>query len=63
MQSNIPNSDSKLGKKSAIHQGEIASQSIIDGWPITKYPYSQSAEPNKQTSHPTITVLVKRPLP
>jgi len=38
MQSNIPNSDSKFGKKSAIHEGEIAGQSIIDGWPITKYP-------------------------
>jgi hypothetical protein len=35
----------QIGKKSAIHHGVFACQSMIDGWPATKYPYSQTAEP------------------
>ena len=38
MQNNIPSSDSRLGKKSAIHQGALACQSTMDGWPTAKYP-------------------------
>ncbi|MGB7854579.1 MAG: hypothetical protein WBL48_01620, partial [Pseudolabrys sp.] len=38
MQSSIPSSDSRFGKKSAIHHGVCARQSMMDGWPATKYP-------------------------
>jgi len=34
----IPISDSMLGRKSAIHHGVLACQSMSDGLPVAKYP-------------------------
>jgi hypothetical protein len=58
----IPISDSMFGRKSAIHHGVLACQSMSEGLPRVKYPYSQRAVPTDSTSQPMITNLLTHSL-
>jgi hypothetical protein len=51
-----------FGRKSAIHHGVLPCQSMSEGLPAVKYPYSQRAVPADSTSQPVITNLLTHSL-